>query len=264
MDYAIAMTTSTADQLQRASDLGLYDDILSGWYQNSTNEVFRGIPVGTEDTVVDVGFGGGGSSLFCARRGARVIAIDHDPQVVAAMAAKLAELPPHTHRALVADAHQLPLEDNFATRVICTEVLEHVDDPKRVMQELVRVGSPGARYLLSVPGSRLESLQQQIAPPIHFQKPNHIRIFTQEQFVELVAASGLIIEAQTQYGFYHSIWQALFWACEVDITHPDHPALLHWSESWRAVLDDTRSGTSLKEKLDAFLPSSQVIVARKP
>jgi ubiquinone/menaquinone biosynthesis C-methylase UbiE len=264
IDYVIAMTTSDADRMQRASDLGLYDDILSGWYQNSTNEVFRGIPIGPGDTVVDVGFGGGGSSLFCARRGALVTAIDHDPQVVEVMASKLAELPPHTHRALVADAHQLPLEDNFATCVICTEVLEHVDDPKRVMQELVRVGSPGARYLLSVPGSRMEGLQQQIAPPIHFQKPNHIRIFTQEQFVELVTASGLVVEAQTQYGFYHSIWQALFWACEVDITCPDHPALLHWSESWRAILDDTRSGPSLKKKLDAFLPSSQVIVASKP
>ncbi|MBM7124603.1 methyltransferase domain-containing protein [Dyella flava] len=258
------MKTSEADQLQRASDLSLYDAILSGWYQNDTNEVFRGIPVGPGDTVVDVGFGGGGSSLFCARRGARVIAIDHDPPAVAAMASKLAELAPHSHRALVADAHQLPLEDNSATCVICTEVLEHVDDPKRVMQELVRVGNPGARYLLSVPGFQSEVLQLQIAPPIYFQKPNHIRIFTQQQFVELVTASGLFVEAQTQFGFYHSIWQALFWACDVDITRPDHPALLHWSESWRAILDDTRSGPSLKKKLDSVLPSSQVVVARKP
>jgi ubiquinone/menaquinone biosynthesis C-methylase UbiE len=264
VDYTIAMTTSDADRLQRAFDLGLYDAILSGWYQNDTNEVFQGIPVGAEDTVVDVGFGGGGSSLFCARRGARVIAIDHDPQVVAAMASKLAEFPPHTHRALEGDAHQLPLEDNFATCVICTEVLEHVDDPKQVVRELVRIGRPGARYLLSVPTAEMQGLQQQIAPPIYFQKPNHIRIFTRQQFVELVTASGLVIEAQTEYGFYHSIWQALFWACEVDITRPDHPALLHWSESWRALLNDTQSGRSLKKKLDAFLPSSQVIVARKP
>lgn len=264
MGYANAMTTSDADHLQRASDLGLYDDILSGWYQNDTHEVFRGIPVSPEDTVVDVGFGGGGSSLFCARRGARVIAIDHDPQVVAAMASKLAELSPYTHRALEADAHRLPLEDNIATCVICTEVLEHVDDPEQVMRELIRVGRPGARYLLSVPGSQLEGLQKQIAPAIHFQKPNHIRIFTQQQFVELVSASGLVIDAQTQYGFYHSIWQALFWACDVDITRPVHPALLHWADSWRAILDDTRSGPSLKKKLDAFLPSSQVIVAHKP
>jgi SAM-dependent methyltransferase len=258
------MTTSDVDQLQRASDIGLYDDILSGWYQNDTNEVFRGIPVGPEDIVVDVGFGGGGSSLFCASRGARVIAIDRDPQVVAAMASKLAELSPHAHRALEADAHRLPIEDSSATCVICTEVLEHVDDPKQVVQELVRIGRPGSRYLLSVPGARSEGLQQQIAPPIHFQKPNHIRIFTQQQFVDLVTASGLVIEAQTQCGFYHSIWLALFWACEVDITRPHHPALLHWAESWQAILDDTRSGPSLKKKLDAFLPSSQVIVARKP
>lgn len=246
-----------------SDDLGLYDDILSGWYQNDTNEVFRGIPVGPEDAVVDVGCGGGGSSLFCARRGAYVTAVDQDPQVFAAIQPKLAELAPHTYTALVADAHQLPLADGFATRVICTEVLEHADDPQRVLEELFRIGKPGAQYLLSVPGSLQENLQKRIAPPVYFQKPNHVRIFTEQQFAHLVADTGLIIEEQVQYGFYHSIWLALFWACEVDITRPDHPALHHWTESWRAILG-TRSGPELKKQLDAFLPRTQVVVARKP
>lgn len=246
-----------------SDDLGLYDAVLSGWYQNATDEVFRGIRIGPEDLVVDVGCGGGGSSLFCARRGAYVMAIDQDPQASATIKSKLAELAPHSYTALVADAHRLPLMDASATRVVCTEVLEHADDPTRVLQELYRIGKPGALYLLSVPGFLQENLQKQIAPPVYFQKPNHVRIFTEQAFANAVSRAGLVVRDHVQYGFYHSIWLALFWACEVDLSHPHHPALHHWAETWRAVLG-TRSGPELKKQLDAFLPKSQVIVACKP
>lgn len=267
-DRADATPSGTATPIKASDesgsdDLALYDAVLSGWYRNATNEVFRGIPIGPEDVVADIGCGSGGSSLFCARRGAYVTAIDQDPQTSAAIKSKLAELAPQSHAALVADAHRLPLVDESATRILCTEVLEHADDPSLVLKELFRIGKPGALYLLSVPGYLQENLQKQIAPPIYFQKPNHVRIFTEQAFADAVSDAGLVIEERAQCGFYHSIWLALFWACEVDLSHPDHPALHHWTETWRAVLG-TRSGLALKKQLDAFLPRSQVIVARKP
>src|SRR3546814_7988741 len=42
-----------------------------------------------------------------------------------------------THAALVSDANPLPLEDGMATRVICTEVLQHVDDPQQDRKSVV-------------------------------------------------------------------------------------------------------------------------------
>lgn len=250
-------------QAESTDDVGLYDAVLSGWYQNATNEVFRGVPIGPEDTVADVGFGGGGSSLFCAKRGAQIIAIDQNLQASALLKLELEKLSTRCHTVTVGDAHQLPVADNAATRVICTEVLEHVNDPDAVLAELARIGKSGALYLLSVPSEAQENLQKQIAPSIYFQKPNHVRIFTDQQFANLVKDHGLLIEQQVQYGFYQSIWLALFWACEVDLTKPDHPALHHWEEAWRAILG-TRSGPELKRQLDAFLPRTQIIVARKP
>ena len=257
-----AASTEVVD-LSGATGVGLHDAVLSGWFQNATDEVFRGIPVGPGDTVVDVGCGDGGASLFCAKRGAHVTIVDIDPQVIAAMEARLAEVSPGAYASHVSNGNPLPLADAVASRVLCTEVLEHVDDPDQLLAELARIGKPGALYLLSVPGALQENLQKHVAPPSYFQKPNHVRIVERSEFAEMVTRAGLIIEEHTQYGFFWSIWWALFWACKVDLDHPSHPALDHWTEAWRAILA-LPQGAQLKRQLDQFMPKSQVIVARKP
>ncbi|MGH8061237.1 MAG: class I SAM-dependent methyltransferase [Pseudoxanthomonas sp.] len=246
-----------------ATEVGLYDRVLSGWYQADTNELFTGITIGPEDVVLDLGCGDGGSLLFCARRGAAVIGIDIDSDAVEAMKARLEGTPAKSMQFHVGGADPLPLKDESVTRVICTEVLEHVDDPAAVMKELVRVGKPGARYLITVPDALQETLQKEVAPDVYFQKPNHIRIFEREQFAQLVSDAGLVVEHQAFFGFYWSIWFAMFWSCGVDFSDPRHPILDNWAKTWRAVLD-SENGPALKKKLDAFMPKSHAIVASKP
>jgi SAM-dependent methyltransferase len=53
--------------------------------------------------------------------------------------------------AIVADLHALPVADASFDAVVCTEVLEHVAEPARVLGELFRVLAPGGRVLVSVP-----------------------------------------------------------------------------------------------------------------
>lgn len=243
--------------------LGLKDAVLSGWFQNDRNELFRGIPVGPDDVVVDLGCGDSGNSYYCAKRGAHVIAVDVDPAALAAVKARIAQLDPDLCTTLVSDANPLPLADETATRIICTEVLEHVEDPDQVLAELFRIGKPGARYLLSVPGSLSENMQKHVAPPQYFKRPNHIRIIDQQQFAQMVTGSGLVIEEQTQHGFFWSVWWALYWACEVDLSNPSHPVLDHWTEAWEGILN-LPHGHELKRQLDAFMPKSQIIIASKP
>jgi 2-polyprenyl-3-methyl-5-hydroxy-6-metoxy-1,4-benzoquinol methylase len=38
--------------------------------------------------------------------------------------------------------------------VLCTEVLEHTRDPRRVIAEMLRVAAPGARVVVSIPNER--------------------------------------------------------------------------------------------------------------
>lgn len=53
--------------------------------------------------------------------------------------------------AIVADLHALPVADASFDAVLCTEVLEHVAEPERVVAELRRVLRPGAPLLVTVP-----------------------------------------------------------------------------------------------------------------
>jgi SAM-dependent methyltransferase len=52
---------------------------------------------------------------------------------------------------VIADLHELPVDDGSFDAVVCTEVLEHVAEPARVLDELARVLRPGGSVLITVP-----------------------------------------------------------------------------------------------------------------
>jgi SAM-dependent methyltransferase len=58
----------------------------------------------------------------------------------------------HAAPDLVGTAEAIPVEDATFDVVICSQVLEHVDDPAQVVAELHRVTAPGGRVLASTHG----------------------------------------------------------------------------------------------------------------
>ncbi|WP_265574431.1 class I SAM-dependent methyltransferase [Venatoribacter cucullus] len=256
-------------------DVGLKDSVRVGWYQNDQNELFRGFPINSEDTVVDVGCGAGGATLFCARRGAEIVYCDIGKENIDRLSEKIKETPARKHQGIVTDCMPLPLASDFATRVISMEMLEHVDDPAAVLAELVRIGKPGALYLISVPDAASENLQKPFASPEYFQKPNHIHIFTSEEITNLVKNAGLEVIEYTGYGFFWNIWMCIHWVCEKaahsetkNISHnrvqpPYFPILDDWAAIWDKLLSLPQADTMMKA-LDQLLPKSQIIIARKP
>jgi SAM-dependent methyltransferase len=242
--------------------LGLHDAVLSGWYDQERGQLMTGFPVGPMDVVVDVGSGDGGAAAFCGRQGAHVILCDIDAARLEGAATRVQAASGRAPDTYVTDAAPLPLADETASRVVCTEVLEHVDDPAAFMGELVRIGRPGALYLITVPGEAQERIQEMLAPPQYFQKPNHIRIFEQEEFHALIEGAGLVIEQRSAYGFFWSLWFAFFWQTEAPLGGT-HPLLDAWAATWAQVLAG-KDGLRIKAALDHALPKAQVVVARKP
>lgn len=241
----------------------LRDARISGWFNRDTGELFPGFPVGSDDRVADVGCGDGGNLNFCALRGAEVVGVDIDADALADAGRRVA---PHGNdhvRFHTAGVEQIPLESGWATRVVCTEVLEHVDDPTAAMAELVRVAAPGALLLITVPDEVGEGILQHVADPSYFQAPNHIRVFSRSGFAELVTSAGLQIVDHTTYGFFWTVWWSLFWGAGVDLDDARHPLLDEWTRLWRDMLGRP-DGAALKTRLDEIAPKTQVIVARRP
>ena len=52
---------------------------------------------------------------------------------------------------VVGDIHALPLKDASVDAVICSSVLEHVQDPRKAMSELFRILKPGGELFFYVP-----------------------------------------------------------------------------------------------------------------
>ncbi len=244
--------------------LGLKDAMLSGWYNEASGELARGFPVAPEDVVVDVGCGDGGAAAFCARVGAKVILADVDASHLDDAVRRLNDNGACDVEAHLTDANPLPLASASVTRVVCMEVLEHVPDPAVLMDELVRVGKPGALYLLTVPAEVQERMQQTLAPQQYFLPPNHVRIFTRQAFEGLVTASGLQIEQQFDYSFYWAVWWTFFWQCSTPLEHANqHPLLASWARTW-ALAVEGRDGLVIQQLMNGLMPKNQVIVARKP
>lgn len=256
-------------------DIGLHDAVLDGWFLGDSGELLKGFAINASDTLLDVGCGEGVATLFAVRQGASVIFTDSEFDKVRDLARQVSAQTRALSLGLVSNSLPLPLADGCASKVVCMEVLEHVDQPEQFMAELVRMGQPGAQYLLSVPDAVGEHLQKGIAPAAYYQSPNHIQIFSRERFAALVEDAGLVIEHRQASGFFWVMGMIFFWASERAagrdqggavrdrIQEPFAPLMGSWARTWQDLLAQP-DGLTIKRMLDDFMPKSQVIIARKP
>lgn len=251
----------------KAGPIGWRDRGLDGWMNGASGELTRGVPVTPDHTVIDVGCGDGALIHFCARQGAEVIFIDRNAGALARTRAKIEASPARAFRAIESDCDPIPLDDDSGDLVICTEVLEHVPDPRAFLRELIRVTRPGGQLLVTVPDSRSEQLVAATAPPQYFQEPNHIRVFEAGEFRRLVEEAGLEIESHRFVGCFESMYWPLAWlTCEPDSGLPldnAHPIPDHWTRLWQEVQRHPQ-GHKIRNALNQLLPKAQSIVARKP
>jgi len=267
--------TTNAPGFVDSRDCGLVDAVQSGWYLGDSNELFKGFAVSVEDSVLDVGCGAGGATLFCANRGAQVTFTDVVPEKIESLRARVAQTVARKAEGFVSDSIPLPVAANSMSRVISMEVLEHVEDPAAFLRELVRVGQPGALYLLAVPDPVGENMQKGFAPAYYFERPNHIHVFEREEFARLVSDAGLEIVRRDAFGFFWTFWMFLYWTLAKttgdelvgtshDVVQPPYPPLLNdWAKLWHQIIKMPEAAP-MKQALDQLLPKSQVIIARKP
>lgn len=251
----------------QATHVGLREMVLDGWVNGQTGELTRGLKIRATDTIVDVGCGDGSIIAFCAKQGAEVIFIDRDEARLATTETLVRNSPAHAFRGIVSDCDPIPLPEATGDLVICTEVLEHVDDPRKFIRELARIARPGARLFVSVPDRRGEKLVGATAPAGYFESPNHIRVFASGELEGLLVEAGLVIESQQLMGCFWSMYLALSWlTCDPESSLPldnPHPITDHWTRLWREVQQHPQ-GSVIRDALNQLIPRTHSIVARKP
>ncbi len=107
--------------------------------------------------VLDIGCGHGALSLTLAESaGLDVVAMDVLESRVRSVEARKATRDPQVAarvRIVRADAESLPFRDESFDAVAATEVLEHLDEPGRMLAEARRVLRPAGRFFMTTPNS---------------------------------------------------------------------------------------------------------------
>lgn len=131
-------------------------------------------------------------------------------------------------------ATELPLKGGVARYVLCSEVLEHLDDDARAASEIARVLAPGGRAVVTVPytGLGFTSFLERIGiPTVHdFPGPErHVRRgYDEASLGELLERHGLIVE---RGAFFLRLFTRLA-GDAVSLLHLTYQRVVHGRRAW--------------------------------
>lgn len=80
----------------------------------------------------------------------------------------------------------------YATHAVCSEVLEHIDDPLTALRTARALFAPGCRFVVTVPAGPMSAFDRHIG---------HRRHFSAEQLESLLRKAGLEVESSSGAGF---------------------------------------------------------------
>jgi len=167
------------------------------------------------ERLLDAGCGEGRHSIEGMIRGARVWGMDMDmPSLLKArfnlgmMAKAKMTHPEGRYLTHIGDARHLPFPDETFDRVICSEVMEHVDDDNRACAEMVRVLKTGGTIAITVPTYFTELINDALTWEYFHNSPGgHIRKYLPGRLARIMRANGLDIY---HVGFKHA-FHSIYW-----------------------------------------------------
>lgn len=227
------------------------------------------------DRLLDLGCGAGRHAFEALRRGATVVAFDHDEaelkdvaSMTSAMAGEGQIGPGGSGHCVRGDATRLPYPDGAFDRVIAAEVLEHLPDDQAAIGELARVLRPGGTIAVTVPAWLAERVCWALSDQYHAPaaEGGHVRIYRQAELLDKLRRAGL----GPRGGHHaHGIHSPYWWLrCAVGPDDDSHPLVRRYHQLLVWDIAGTRPWcrlTRLADKaLSPVIGKSIVLYARKP
>lgn len=151
-------------------------------YSTFTNHVgryhFASRFIGPESNVLDLGCGCGyGAEYLAQASGRRVVGMDRSAEGVAY---GRRWYPGRRVKFVRGDVTGIPLHSASIDAIVAMEIIEHVEGPAAMLDEIVRVLKPKGLLLISTP-NRLVTVGTQVSP-----NPYHVREYAPKEFRELL------------------------------------------------------------------------------
>jgi len=140
------------------------------------------------DTVLDFGCGIGQAAIIISRKVRKVIGLDNDPKSLKLAKASAQNRNLKNVEFIIFDANKkLPFKNNYVDKVICSDVLEHLEKRNFALGEIRRVLKPQGVLFLVVdnPSTSWKRLQKS-AGLFYYADPDHKYEYPKEAIMELL------------------------------------------------------------------------------
>lgn len=150
------------------------------WFRERRALIARELKQLTPGRAIDIGAAAGRNTTVLEEHGWQAFALEYDES-----GAELAKA--RGINVMRADATMLPVPDDQFDLAISYDVLEHIEDDARVVEEIKRVLKPGGHVLIAVPADpRLWSE--------HDDAVSHLRRYTRDSLTKVFVDAGFTIE----------------------------------------------------------------------
>jgi 2-polyprenyl-3-methyl-5-hydroxy-6-metoxy-1,4-benzoquinol methylase len=162
----------------------------------------------------------------------------------------------------IADINKLPFSDASFDCIICSEVLEHIPDHKKAIQELDRILKPQGTLVVSVPRYFAERICWFISHDYYSEEGGHVRIYKKKQLYRMLTGQGFKC---WKINYKHALHSPYWWLkCLVGVKNEDHPLVKSYRKflEWD-IMKKPRPVRLLEELLNPLMGKSIVYYLKK-
>lgn len=179
--------------------------------------------------ILDIGCGTGyRTSKLKTSPNIKVVGIDISKQNIAQAEKRYLDI-----QFRVMSAEKILYPDNYFDEINAVDVLEHIDNLKLAIKEIVRVLKVGGKFNILVPGEKSEEWLLKIRPT-YFQEIHHVRVFKSGELEKMFNKMGLFMKKHQRCNFLQHL--ELFYFFKTQNTSLSQLEIGNWRNNWLSIL----------------------------